>query len=393
MDRTNDDVMYVYDVICPRKAKENQIIREYGRPPKKSPLADYYREYGESFLKAQKIRAAEAAKIRENEKTRAERQRKNQQRHSGGGRYGANAGNYVNGNPGVAAAVMHNPLRQFADMIVRMFETFRDRSISDEDTAKRQAVASKKRSEYRHVLIISLIVLVVLSLFIALVYRFGFVIKDVSVLNSTIYADESIVEASGLLKNVNLYSFSAKQSENMITFNCPYIRSVTLSRHMPSSVILEIYEDTPKYYANIWGDELLLSDTLRVLGKAGEDKRGLTEIILPSVVSSVAGRPLQFADRRNDTTVRSILSLISDAKISESGTLNRIDVSNQFSISIRYKDIYDITVGSMEDLDRKLDMVYATVETGNLMENAPARITLEGNRTASVRYVANLQEK
>ncbi len=286
-----------------------------------------------------------------------------------------------------AEVVSERPFKLIIDRIVNLFESVEERGRRDEMLAKRQAIARKKFYEHRHAIFTAILLVLVALAFVFLVYKLFFVVSDINVNGAVAYTGERIIAASGVHNGDNLYSFVASDAESQITFHCPYIKTAEISRTVPNTVSITVTEDTAMYVANIYGERILLSAGLRVLGPAdGVKDNGLCELILPSVTYSVAGRVIEFKNAGDERYVRDVLSAISASSYSEKGEVDLIDLSNEYDITLNVAGKYIFKIGSEDECARKLLMAESTMEHQNFDKNTPAYIDLTRIGEASVRY-------
>ena len=387
---------YVYDRICTKEIKTQQILREYGTcaadRPDAPPNIPGERPFGKDFAESQRKRAEEylrghperSAKIEPEGQTYAD---------SAGNEYiyrpgqVSGAGAYAGG-----AAVRQRPLKLMLDQIINLFETIDSRRKRDEDAAKRQAIARKKFTENRHALFTAGILLLVTILFTIFVYFAFFVISDVDVGGSELYTAEEVVDAAGFAVGDNLYSFHAGRAEELILFHCPQLKSAQISRSIPNSVDIVLADDQAVYYAEIYGEMALLSAGLRVLGFADADaaaESGLTKVILPAVQNSVAGRVLTFAEERSLRYVRNVLAAAQGSSLYGEGRIGTIDVSDEHNVTVTCDRMYILKLGDEKDADLKLRMAYKTIGSDSFDRQLPAHINLSRlseDGEATVRY-------
>ncbi len=388
------NVMYIYDRICSKDSKSRQILREYGTcashdvhagTQKKAGGAE--RPFGKAFAESQRARAE--AYLRANPERKRTYASQSAEKTVG---YTDDAGNEYIYRPGRVyggEAVKQMPLRLFLEQIVSMFESIEAKGKRDEDDAKEQAIARKRSTENRHALFTALILLVVSALFVAFVYSVFFVISDVDVSGSEIYSESEVIAAAGFEIGDNLYSFQAGQAAEGITFLCPYIKSVQISRTVPNSVAIVVEDDTAVYYANIYGDIVEMSAGLRVLSvtdEGGARAAGLTKLVLPAIKYSVAGRTITFTDERDERYIKSVLSSVSKSSLGMEGRITKIDLSDKYGITINCDGKYILRVGTETDCDLKLRMAYKTIGNTAFDREVPATIDISEVGEASVRY-------
>ena len=395
------EVLYVYDRICRKDSKTRQILQEYGpdvtASPDVQPNQRSERPFGKAFAESQRKRAEDY--LRENPERRSTASKSAWSEETESTTYTDAAGNeYIYRPAGITAGGAIARDRSFKVMVeqfvVHMFESIDSRRKNEEDLAKRQAIAHKKFTEHRHAIITALLLLLVTVLFLGFVYFAFFVIADVSVEGSELYTSEEVIGAAGFEVGDNLYSFHAGEAEELILFYCPQIRSAQISRTIPNAVDIVLTDDTPVYYVNIYGDYAVLSSGLRVLGFTDAETAeadGLTELILPAVKESVAGRVVSFTEERSLRYVRSVLSAAETSSLYTEGRINRIDVSDEYNVKIVCDSMYILQLGSEKESDLKLRMAYKTISDNGFDRQIPANIDLTEVGEASVRYDMRLK--
>lgn len=373
-----DKVLYVYDRICPKQFKKRQINRTYGPEYSRRDVhVNQNRVYGKAFAESQRRRAEAYAKAsganRANVKNSSCR--------------GSPSYSYRPGKAGGGEAVRERPLKLLIDGIINLFESIEERGRADERIAKQRAIARKKLSEYRHAIITAIILVLISVVFLTFVYNTFFVIKNVSAEGSEIYSSDEIAASAGFNLGDTLYSFRSSDAEDEITFRCPYIKTADVRRSIPNSVSINVEDDTAVYIAKIWDEYLVISAGLRVLDSLDEEEEcDLIELVLPPVNYSVAGRVVEFEDQRDERFIRSILLEISESSLGTSGMVDKIDLSNEYDITIQSCGKYIMKLGDESDCDLKLRMAYKTVTDEQFDSSMPAKIDLSEVGEASVRY-------
>lgn len=341
--------MYVYDRVCPREAKRREILREYGTAPGRQ-------------------------RYDRNSTERPPRPSQN-----------GTAYSYRPGKAQGGEAVRENPLKMFKDRVIHLFETVEERGRMDETIAKRQAIAWKKLVEHRWTIFITLILLAVAVLFAALVYSLVFVIQSIEIGGSELYTDTEIMDAAGFSPGDNLYSFDSEAAKSQITFCLPMIRSAEIDQSIPNAVAVTVTEDEPTFQCEIWGETLILSAGLRVLGTA-QDETALPTLVLPPVDYSVAGRVLSFRDERDERYIRSVLGDVLASELWSGGMVNRLDLSDEYDLTVNLEQKYIVRLGGEDDCAHKLKLVYKTIGYNAFNRDMPARIDVRSGEKAAVNY-------
>ena len=391
--REYHDVLYVYDRVCPKESKKRQIDKTY-RPDKYSSPAGFEnrnpnRVYGKAFAERQRRRAEEYARCAAESSARGAGYGEANFKHTSAGSARRQNGGY-NDRPGRAQggeAVREKPLKLLIDGIINLFESIEDRGRADERIAKQKAIAFKKFSEYKHALTTAFILVLITAVFCTLVYNMFFVIKDIGAEGSEIYSSDTLTEVSGIEAGTTLYSFKAADAEEEIIFRCPYIKSAEISRTLPNKVTITVEDDSAYYITKIWDHYVVLSSGLKVLDIQSEKAdAALIELVLPPVSYSVGGRVIEFEDPRDERFIRSILDEVANSSLGTAGMVDKIDLSNEYAISIQSAGKYLMQIGDETNCDLKLRMAYKTVTSKDFEAGTPARINLSEVGEASVRY-------
>lgn len=391
MDFKNKEVLYVYDRVCTKTSKKNEIISEYGKETS-AKVKKYTYDGNVSFAGRQRERAkayAQAHPYADSARESAKERRSASTAYT----YEPSSVGSARTTGGERVRTQQKPLKLVIERFINLFDTLEERAEADEWIAKRRAVARKKFYDHKNTILTTLFVLCFVSLFMTVVYKTVFVVRDFEVTGSSRYSDTEVFEASGIEEGDNLYSFSKTVCEDEITFKCPYIRSVEITRNVPKSVTIAAEEDSEMFFANVWGDYLVLSPSLRVLGtieKADAREAGLVELVLPAVSYSVSGRSIEFVSARDERFIRNILNEVSSSELFTSGMLDKIDLSDEYAVTAQSSGKYLMKLGGETDCDLKLKMAYHTIVSLAEENSSPARIDLTEVGEASVRFDMNL---
>ena len=276
-------------------------------------------------------------------------------------------------------------------------EWFADVFVSPEDKGreevrqvKRDAAARQRMREIRHAILTALILTGVLALAVTLFYRIVFVVETVDVSGTAVYSAEEVTKAAGIRTGDNLYSFRSGLAEQDITFRLPWIRSAEVTRRGPKGVVVTLTDDTARYWADIWGDTVILSENLKVLAVESDPEEGLTDglvrLVLPSVNRSVAGRPLVFTGPRSERYIRNVLACAAGSDLMREGLLEEIDLAGEYEIRMKAGGLYDLKCAGESDMTAKLRMAYEIMVSGQLAEGIPASFDLTAVDPVTVIY-------
>ncbi len=287
-------------------------------------------------------------------------------------------------------AVAETRGKQILDKLFHMFESVEERWQTDVDIVKRQALLHKKLVDHRRGLMLALTILLVIGLCIGCIYELIFVVRQVDTAGNSRYTHTNLVEASGLQEDMHIFGFTEAELSDRITFQCPYIRKVELTRQLPSTVTLTVEEDEIAYCANIFGETVALSAGLRVLGNLTEEEAASYILLrLPSVSEAIAGRPLVFTEERHERYIRLVLDEVTGSKMN--GRVSYMDLRNEHELLLHCDNMYELQLGNAADLKMKLRMADTAIADPDFPQNTPARVDLRVVSEASVRADLRLE--
>lgn len=252
---------------------------------------------------------------------------------------------------------------------VRKMNALSNEELITNDTFERL----RRRNKYkklRRALLCAAIGAVCCVIFTVVCCSVFFRVSEIDIEGSTIYHADVLREASGIKIDENLLSIDEGLVENNIVMNYPYIKSVKLSRLIPTTVELDVTEDKPRYYTEVCGEYFVLSDTMRVLQRADgigvlRADYNLCALKLPEISYAVVGRPVKFQRDTSESYITEFLSWLDMSGFGDK--VGVVSLSDKYRIYFTYNDSFKIVIGKNEELDLKLKLIneiMATLEGG-----------------------------
>ncbi|MDL2287218.1 FtsQ-type POTRA domain-containing protein [Eubacteriales bacterium OttesenSCG-928-G02] len=220
----------------------------------------------------------------------------------------------------------------------------------------------QKKIIRRRIFYVSLLVIIIAAFF-AVCYNVFFKVNTIKITGNKRYTSEEIIEVLNIDKGDKLFSFDVGLIESFLIKKMPYIKEVTISRSLPSTVKVDIIEEDARFYTYQNGDLYYLTETLTVLerteGKIFETP--LIEIETSDIKRCIVGEKLTFADtRKTDVFLELYNSLISHNIIDK---IHYIDIKSRFDIYFYYEESrFKVYFGDITDADRKLDLFCGILE-------------------------------
>lgn len=233
-----------------------------------------------------------------------------------------------------------------------------------------------------------LITAVLCLLFLIICAALFFKIQTIEVRGNVTYSADELVAISGVQPGQNLYSVSGNTVSARIRRACTYVNSVKIYRRLPSTLVIEVKEDTADYYIELAGEYFSLSSDFRVLSRADnrdeltQASPGIKFIAVPEVRYCVVGSEIAFRRAVNLKFVDNLMTEIRLWKLYD--TIDYIDMSDKFNIKlICGGGKYRILLGGHDEMKMKLNFARAIIET-SLQNDEIAQINVEYTDSAVV---------
>lgn len=256
----------------------------------------------------------------------------------------------------------------------RVYEREADRRVSEAEAQalkleayERTAANRRNRSIARALLAFVIVILLIGALTYA-VYRLLFVITEIEVSGNVSYSAEELISASGVSEGDNLYSFSSRVAGEKMKAVCPYVKSLSVKRSVPSRITFTVEEYTPEFFADIYGETFILAGDLTVLESTSETKpEGLCRLKLPAVASAVCGRSVEFCAESLTSQISGTCAAVISSELD--GRIGVIDLRDRFSLTMECDGKYLLSFGTYDDCPTRL-RVAAAVLKDEMFESA-----------------------
>ncbi len=293
-------------------------------------------------------------------------------------------------SPGGGGEAVKSRWRFMPDAILNLFTAVEEQWCQNVDQVKKQALLHKKLVDHRRGLMLALTILCIVGLCAGCIYDLIFVVRTVETAGDSPYSAYELVEASGIREDMHIFSFSEEDTAARLSTYCPYIRSVHLTRRLPSTVTLTVEQDQIAYCANIFGEIVALSPGMRVLGALTEEEAaGCVLLRLPDVSAAVAGRQLVFTEERHERYIRLVLDEVTASAMA--GRISYMDLRNEHDILLHCDGMYELQLGNSADLKMKLRMAENAIGDEDFPQNTPARVNLSVVSEASIQAELRLE--
>lgn len=251
---------------------------------------------------------------------------------------------------------------------------------TEEEAQRRDAYERTTKKKRNRALLrtvsVFLCVLVIFLSALFLIYKFLFVITEISVEGNSIYSDGEIVSFAGVREKDNLYSFSSRIALDRLKLSCPYIKSMKVKRTPPNKILFEVEEQSPEFFCEIYGEYFILSGDLCVL-ECGVDlsrREGLCLLKLGAVSEAICGQTVCFTD----PLVRDQAFLIANALTSSElhGRIHTADLTDKFDLDMQCDEKFLLQFGNYRDVEMKLKIASKVLADSKFDGKSKARVDL-----------------
>ncbi|MBR7160913.1 MAG: FtsQ-type POTRA domain-containing protein [Clostridia bacterium] len=205
------------------------------------------------------------------------------------------------------------------------------------------------------------------SIAITFSFLFFFRVKTVSVLHNKEITTDEILTAADIPLNRHIFAVNAKKAESSVFSLSPYIKSVNITRHFPSKIVIESEEYTADFYIEIEQKYYLISHTLLILEEISESEISETdaaELYLPEINTDPekfgVGKKIIFLEKEDRASVPLLMDTFSESKLF--GSFTKLDLDEEANLTAVVDKQYTIKFGNKKDLEEKLRLCEEAVE-------------------------------
>ena len=204
------------------------------------------------------------------------------------------------------------------------------------------------------------VVVIVSIIFVMSVF---FRVADIQVVGNTHYTDEEIIRAIDIEEGDNLFFFDRFAAISRVFAKLPYIEEVSVERHLPDSVTIEVTESKALAYLVLGDEYWTLDHNCKVLGKAVEEELVAlipVEGIKPGTL--LIGEPMQTEDGNTELVdyLREILFQVQERGIYMNVTM--IDFADPDNVFFYYGDRFTVRLGRNSNTEYKFGMFVSVLE-------------------------------
>lgn len=210
---------------------------------------------------------------------------------------------------------------------------------------------NRKRRKKRNRIIAALVVIVaVIGVTVALMLTVFFNVKEIKIIGSSVYSEEQIIYASGIMNGDNLLKMSVEDIEIRIEESLPYIKDATVKKKFPDKVGIEVTPATEKYTLEMQDGMYVCDEEYKILRNITTRPEGVLRVKGLDVETLEVGKTLKYKDNQQRDVLTELLNICSDNNLE----VTFVDIKSLVDIRFAIGDKVYVKLGSYTDLGGKL---------------------------------------
>jgi len=235
--------------------------------------------------------------------------------------------------------------------------------LSRDEIRSRKKKRLKRRRAIRKAILSMFMLLIVCIIGVVLAVTVFFKIDTIKAKGSKAYPPKIILENCGVVEGDSLLLASSSSIAENLMENLPYIGSVTITRDLPSTLIINITDTTVAAAIMNKGTYILLNDSGKVLDADADILNdGIPVVTGVEVKNFTEGENITFKTKENGDILIEILKAVTKAGMNG---LTEIDITDTSEIFMKYDNRIKILVGSSVKLETKILRAASAIEREN----------------------------
>ena len=241
----------------------------------------------------------------------------------------------------------------------------RNQQLSGDERIVHRTNLRRKKNRRKKIIIRSAICVVFFVVGIVLALTIFFNINQINVSGDAVYSPEDVIEASGVAVGDNLIFLSKDKINDAVTTKLPYVGSVKIKRHLPTTLELIITKTEATYAFVSNGYFTLLDENGKVLEKDLEYvAEAITVINFGEIESAEVGKKIVLPNENSLEKLKTIREAYEKGGLKD---VTSIDLSDIYNINLVYQGRITLELGETDrnNLQKKIDLGKAAIDTQN----------------------------
>jgi len=256
------------------------------------------------------------------------------------------------------------------------------KDVEKTDVERQNSSKRLRRRKRNFNIYAAVVVLLAVTVGLTISYTFLFNINEIKVSGeSDMYTAEQIVDASGIKEGDNLLRLDPKKSEQEILDKLLYVETAEVDRDFPSSLEITVTRCVPAYNISYDNGVLLVSKKGKILADNGFITDGLPVIYGYEPSVKFAGKSV---DSENQHKADAFSEFMASIDMDFASEIASVDMSDEFSIVVNYKNGMVFRMGNWSDVNYKLELA-SNVMSDDSVKGKKGYLTMVGANQCSFR--------
>ena len=204
---------------------------------------------------------------------------------------------------------------------------------------------------------IAFLIMTFIAAFLAVTIFFK--IDSIEITATEHYTEDELISASGIEIGDNLFTFRTSKVEKELLEKYPYLASVSVTRSLPSTLVIKAVDSVPAAAVNLTsGGYCLIDENGKLLEQASTVPEGIPTVTGVTVSDMAEGKYL--TDNSKSEILVDITKVLKEKNIISN--VNFINVSCITDVRMGYLGRLDVRLGQADKLKEKIQMLVHIAE-------------------------------
>lgn len=204
---------------------------------------------------------------------------------------------------------------------------------------------------------IAFLIMTFIAAFLAVTIFFK--IDSIEITATEHYTEDELISASGIEIGDNLFTFRTSKVEKELLEKYPYLASVSVTRSLPSTLVIKAVDSVPAAAVNLAsGGYCLIDENGKLLEQASTVPEGIPTVTGVTVSDMAEGKYL--TDNSKSEILVDITKVLKEKNIISN--VNFINVSCITDVRMGYLGRLDVRLGQADKLKEKIQMLVHIAE-------------------------------
>ncbi len=201
-----------------------------------------------------------------------------------------------------------------------------------------------------------------------------FKIDTIEVTGASRYSAEQIIKASGIETGAqNLFTLNEGKTETSIMTALPYVGTVSISRHLPGTVVMEVSDITVVGAVQRENGYVVIGTNGRMLELVEKLPENCPLLKGANLTKMELGETIEYENEEQAATLDAFAAALQDGEIDK---ITEIDITDLYSVKATYDDRILLKFGMPTDLEFKIRFAAAVLNSGEITDTQKGTLDL-----------------